>query len=203
MIGDYKSAGGLDGPNIAECSRPSTRKTKLKEKNIMKKNSNIMSLVTAAMIAALYVVLSFAINAFGLASGAIQVRVSEALTILPYFTASAIPGLAIGCLLFNLLSGAAILDVIFGTAATLLGAVGSYFIGKAAKKAAWMKFLVPLPPILANAFIVPWVLKTAYGLSDAYWYLVATVGIGEVISCGVLGMVLLFALMPIRNILFK
>ncbi len=169
----------------------------------MKRTSNIMSLVTAAMIAALYVVLSFAISAFGLASGAIQIRVSEALTILPYFTVSAIPGLAIGCLLFNLLSGAAILDVIFGTLATLLGAVLSYFVGMAAKKLSWMKFLVPIPPILSNAFIVPWVLKTAYGLTDAYWYLVATVGIGEIISCGVLGMVLLYALMPIRNVLFK
>ncbi|MBP3568669.1 MAG: QueT transporter family protein [Lachnospiraceae bacterium] len=169
----------------------------------MKKTSNIMSLVTAAMIAALYVVLSFAIAAFGLASGAIQVRVSEALTILPYFTASAIPGLTIGCLLFNLLSGAAILDVIFGTVATLIGAIVSYIIGKAAKRISWMKFLVPVPPILANAFIVPWVLKTAYGLEDAYWYLVATVGLGEIISCGVLGMVLLFALMPLRNALFK
>ena len=169
----------------------------------MKRTSNIMSLVTAAMIAALYVVLSFAINAFGLASGAIQVRVSEALTILPYFTSSAIPGLAIGCLLFNLLSGAAILDIIFGTLATLLGAVASYFLGKTAKKISWMKYLVPVPPILANAFIVPWVLKTAYGLEDAYWYLFATVGIGEVISCGLLGIVLMYALMPIRNVLFK
>ena len=169
----------------------------------MKKNSNIMSLVTAAMIAALYVVLSFAISAFGLASGAIQVRVSEALTILPYFTAAAIPGLTIGCLLFNLLSGAAVLDVIFGSIATLLGAVGSYFIGKSAKKISRLKFLVPIPPILANAFIIPWVLKTAYGLTDAYWYLVATVGIGEVISCGLLGMVLMTALMPVRNLLFR
>ena len=168
----------------------------------MKRNQNVISLVTAAMIAALYVVLSFAINAFGLASGAIQVRVSEALTILPYFTAFAIPGLTIGCLLFNLLSGAAILDVIFGTAATLLGSIGSFLLGKAARKAKWMKFLVPVPPILANAFIVPWVLKTAYGLTDAYWYLVATVGIGEVISCGVLGMVLMFALMPLKRNLF-
>lgn len=169
----------------------------------MKKTSNVMSLVTAAMIAALYVVLSFAISAFGLASGAIQIRVSEALTILPYFTASAIPGVTIGCLLFNLLSGAAILDVIFGTIATLIGAIASYFIGKAAKKVTWMKFLVPVPPILANAFIVPWVLKTAYGFEDAYWYLAATVGIGEVISCGVLGMLLLFALQPMRKYLFK
>lgn len=169
----------------------------------MKRTSNIMPLATAAMIAALYVVLSFAINAFGLASGAIQVRVSEALTILPYFTTSAIPGLTIGCLLFNLLSGAAILDVIFGPLATLLGAVGSYFLGKLVKKSERMKILVAIPPILANAFIVPWVLKTAYGFTEAYWYLFATVGIGEVISCGVLGMALLYALMPIRHVLFK
>ena len=168
----------------------------------MKKKTNIMSLVTAAMIAALYVVLSFAINAFGLASGAIQVRVSEALTILPYFTPAAIPGLTIGCLLFNLLSGAAILDIVFGTLATLLGAIVSYFLGKAAQKISWMKFLVPVPPILSNAFIVPWVLKTAYGLEDAYWYLAVTVGIGEIISCGVLGMVLLYALLPLKNTLF-
>lgn len=169
----------------------------------MKRTSNIMPLAVSSMIAALYVVLSFASNAFGLASGAIQVRVSEALTILPYFTISAIPGLTIGCLLFNLLSGAAILDVIFGALATLVGAICSYFLGKTAKKSGWMKYLVPVPPILANAFIVPWVLRTAYGLKDAYWYLFATVGIGEVISCGVLGMVLMCALMPIRHVLFR
>lgn len=168
----------------------------------MKRTSNILPLATASMIAALYVVLSFAINAFGLASGAVQVRVSEALTILPYFTASAIPGLTIGCLLFNLLSGAAILDVIFGTFATLLGAVGSFYIGKAAQRFRWVKYLVPVPPILANSFIIPWILKTAYGMKDAYGYLIATVGIGEIISCGLLGMVLIFALMPIRNVLF-
>ena len=169
----------------------------------MKKKSNIMSLVTAAMIAALYVVLSFVSNAFGLASGAIQIRISEALTILPYFTASAIPGVTIGCILFNLLSGAALLDVIFGGLASLIGAVGSWLIGKTARKFSWMKYLVAVPPVLANAFIVPWVLKTAYGLTDAYWYLVLTVGIGEIISCGILGMLLMTALMPIRNVLFK
>lgn len=168
----------------------------------MKKKNNVTSLVTAAMIAALYVVLSFAIRAFGLDSGAIQVRISEALTVLPYFTAASIPGLAIGCLLFNLLSGAAILDIIFGSIASLLGGIGSYLIAKPAKKIKWLKFLVPAPPILANAFIVPWVLKTAYGLEDAYWYLVLTVGIGELISCGIFGMVLLHALLPFRNLLF-
>lgn len=167
------------------------------------KQQTSKSLVLSAMIAALYVVLSFLSHAFGLASGAIQIRISEALTILPFFTPAAIPGLAIGCLLFNLLSGAAILDVIFGTIATLLGAILTYFIGKHAKKIKWMRFFLPIPPILSNAFIVPWVLKTAYGLSDAYWYLVLTVGLGELISCGVLGIILLFALLPIQQQLFK
>ena len=169
----------------------------------MKKQSNIMLLVTAAMIAALYVVLSFVSNVFGLASGAIQIRISEALTILPYFTVAAIPGVTIGCILFNLLSGAALLDVLFGGVASLIGAVSSWLIGKAAKKINWMKYLVPIPPILANAFIVPWVLKTAYGLTDAYWYLFITVGIGEIISCGILGILLMTALTPLRNVLFK
>ena len=91
----------------------------------------------------------------------------------------------------------------FGTIATFLGALLTYFIGKLAKKIKWMRFLLPLPPILSNAFIIPWVLKTAYGLSDAYWYLTLTVGLGEVISCGVLGMILFFALLPIQQQLFK
>ena len=94
-------------------------------------------------------------------------------------------------------------SVIFGGLASLIGAVISWFIGKTARKFSWMKYLVAVPPVLANAFIVPWVLKTAYGLTDAYWYLVLTVGIGEIISCGVLGIVLMTALMPIRNVLFK
>ena len=169
----------------------------------MKHQTTSNSLVLSAMIAALYVVLSFVSNAFGLASGAIQIRISEALTILPFFTPAAIPGVTIGCLLFNLLSGAAILDVIFGAIATLLGALLTYVIGKQAKKIKWMRFLLPIPPILSNAFIVPWVLKTAYGLSDAYWYLFFTVGLGEVISCGVLGMILLFALIPVQKTLFN
>lgn len=167
------------------------------------KHQTSKSLVFSAMIAALYVVLSFLSNAFGLASGAIQIRISEALTVLPYFTPAAILGVSIGCFLFNLLSGAAILDIIFGTIATLLGTLLTYFIGTWAKKIKWMRFLLPIPPILSNALIVPWVLKTAYGLSDAYWYLSFTVGFGEVISCGVLGMILFFAVLPMQRHLFK
>ena len=85
------------------------------------RNKKVLFLTQAAVIAAIYVVLTIFISAFNLASGAIQVRISEALTILPFFTPAAIPGLAIGCLLSNLLTGAAVYDVVFGSLATLLG----------------------------------------------------------------------------------
>lgn len=152
-------------------------------------------LTQAAMIAALYVVLTLAINAFGLASGAIQVRVSEALTILPYFTPAAIPGLFIGCLLSNTITGCALFDIIFGSIATLLGAVGTYLLRR-------HKWLAPVPPIIANTIIVPFVLSYVYGTPGTIPYLMLTVGIGEVLSCGVLGMVLLFALNKYRTTLF-
>jgi len=151
-------------------------------------------LTQAAMIAALYVVLTLAINAFGLASGAIQVRVSEALTILPYFTPAAIPGLFIGCLLSNTITGCALFDIIFGSIATLLGAVGTYLLRR-------HKWLAPVSPI-ANTIIVPFVLSYVYGTPGTIPYLMLTVGIGEVLSCGVLGMVLLFALNKYRTTLF-
>lgn len=165
----------------------------------MKKKSNVTVMVTAAMIAALYVVLSYISQAFGLASGAVQVRISEVLTILPAFTASAIPGLAIGCFLFNLLSGCMLMDVIVGSIATLLGAIGTYYIGRILKKHALLAYLLPVPPIAANVLLIPPVLRFVYHLQDAYWYLLVTVGVGEVISCGILGMILYFAMKPFRN----
>ena len=88
-----------------------------------KTGAGVLYIAQAGAIAAIYVVLTMAINVFNLASGAIQVRISEALCILPYFTSAAIPGLSIGCLLANLLTGAPIWDVIFGTLATLIGTI--------------------------------------------------------------------------------
>lgn len=150
----------------------------------------------AAMIAALYVVLTLLANAFGLANYAIQVRFSEALTILPVFTPTAIPGLFAGCMISNILTGALPLDVIFGSLATLIGAVGTYFLRK-------YKWLAPLPPILANIMIVPMVLTYVYQFEGSLPYFALTVGIGEFISCGVLGMSLLFALEKYKKDLFK
>ncbi|MBO5487616.1 MAG: QueT transporter family protein, partial [Eubacterium sp.] len=88
-----------------------------------KESNKVLLLVQAAMIAALYIVLTFIANALGLASQAIQIRFSEALTILPYFTPAAIPGLFVGCLLSNILTGCALPDIIFGSLATLIGAL--------------------------------------------------------------------------------
>ena len=149
---------------------------------------DMKDLTMAGLIAALYVLLTFFAQMLGLASGVIQLRISEALTILPVFTAAAIPGLTIGCLLANFMTGCAVWDVVFGSLATFLGAVGTRFIGRR------VPVLGPVFPILANCIIVPPVLMYVYGAEQAYWFLVVTVGIGEVLSCGLLGWMLYKAL---------
>lgn len=159
-------------------------------------NKKTLYLVHAAVIAALYVVLTFLANALGLSSGVIQVRFSEALTILPFFTPAAIPGLFAGCILANLLTGCMPLDVLFGSLATLLGALGTWFLPKSSK------LLAPLPPIIANTLIVPFVLAYVYQFEGSIPYFMLTVGIGEVISCGVLGLILLNVLQRYRKYLF-
>ncbi len=167
------------------------------------RNKKVLMITQGAIIAALYVVLTMIANAMGLASHAIQVRFSEALCILPFFTMAAIPGLTIGCLISNLLTGAMVWDVLFGSLATLLGAIGTYLLRK-------NKMLMMLPPIIANTVIVPFVLRYGYGFTwmfqDVEWsipYFALTVGIGEFISVCGLGGVLLNALLPYKNIIFK
>ena len=141
------------------------------------------SLCTSAIIADLYVGLTYLCGMLGLSSGAVQLRFSEALCVLPAFTVHGIGGLFIGCLLSNLLVGGVVLDVIFGSLATLLGAVGTYLIGKR------NPVLAVIPPIIANTAIIPFVLSYAYGAEESIWFLFLTVGIGEVLSAGVLGYV--------------
>ncbi len=144
------------------------------------KKISAKSICMAGIIAALYVVLTTIATALGLSSGAIQVRFSEALCILACFTPYAIPGLFIGCIISNVLAGAIIWDVVFGSIATLIGGIGTYLLRK-------NRYLAAIPPIVANMIIVPLVLIYAYHLEDAFWFLVVTVGIGEVISIGILG----------------
>ena len=149
----------------------------------------------AALIAALYTVLTMIAAGFDLASGAIQVRFSEALTIMPFFTPAAIPGLTLGCLLSNILTGCALPDIIFGTLATLLGALGSYALRS-------NRFLCAIPPIVSNALIIPFILTYAYHIPGGIPLFMLTVGTGELISCMGLGQILLQALLPFRRRLF-
>ena len=153
-----------------------------------------VQLTQAAIIAALYIVLTFIANALGLANFAVQVRFSESLTILPYFTKAAIPGLFIGCLLSNILTGCALPDIIFGSLATLVGAVITYALRK-------YKWAASLGPTISNAVIIPFVLLYAYGIKPL-WFSFVTITAGEIISCGLLGMLLLFSLEKYRRILF-
>lgn len=159
------------------------------------KNKKVMFVTQAAMIAAIYVVLGVVFAAFG--SKAIQVRLAEALTILPVFTGAAIPGLFVGCLLSNVLAGSILPDVIFGSLATFIGAAGTYKFGKI------HPILGTLPPILANTIIVPFVLRYGYGEPFPIPYMMMTVGVGEIISCGVLGMIVYVALKPMKARIFR
>ncbi|MDO4564543.1 MAG: QueT transporter family protein [Clostridia bacterium] len=160
----------------------------------MKRHGLLMT-IQGALIAALYIALTYLSAALGLASGPVQVRFSEALTILPFFTPSAIGGLFVGCLLSNLLTGCALYDILFGSLATVIGAVGTYLLRK-------RKWLAPLPPILANTLILPFILSYVYEFPGGVPYFMLTVGVGELISCGLLGMLLLFALLPHKNTIF-
>ncbi len=148
----------------------------------MKKD--IRHLTTGAMIAALYAVITLISHILGLDSGMVQIRLSEALTVLPVFTPAAIPGLFVGCMLANLLSGCAVWDIVFGSVATLLGAIGTRLFAKKRHR------LAPVFPIITNTVIVPIILKTVYGLENAYILICAAVFAGELISCGILGLML-------------
>ncbi len=158
------------------------------------RDKKVLFITQAAMIAAIYVVVTVVFSAFSF--GEVQVRISEALTILPMFTPAAIPGLFIGCIIGNAMGGAIVLDVVFGSIATLVGAVGSWALRR-------HKYLVVLPPIVMNLLIVPFVLRYGYGVPLPIPLMMLTVGLGEVISCGVLGYVLMFALDKVKHVIFK
>lgn len=160
-----------------------------------KEKKMVYLLSYGAAIAAVYTVLTlvFAPVSFG----PVQFRISELLCILPFFTPAAVPGLFVGCLLSNILCGAAGLDIVFGSLATLIGAVGSLYLGKI------NKWLVCLPPILSNTIIIPWVLRFAYGSTDLIPVAMATVGIGEILAIGVLGNLLMVTLERYRHLIFN
>lgn len=151
-------------------------------------------MVQGAVIAAIYVVLTMIFQPISF--GPIQFRISEALCVLPYFTPAAVPGVFIGCLISNMLGGSVIMDVVFGSFATLIGAIGSRLLRE-------NRYLVSLPPILSNVIIIPWVLKYAYGAEDMIWFMMITVGIGEILAIGVLGQLLITALDKYKIVIFQ
>ena len=159
------------------------------------KNKNVAFMTQAAMIAAIYVVLTSVFAPFSF--GEVQIRIAEALTILPVFTPAAIPGLFVGCIVGNILGGAILPDIIFGSIATLIGAFFTYQLRNKSR------FLAPLPPIIANTVIVPFVLRYGYGVALPIPFMMLTVGVGEVVGCGVLGLVLYTALNRYKNVIFK
>ncbi len=159
-------------------------------------------LTTAAAVAALYTVLSFASSFIPTVGGVFQFRVSEALTILPYFTPAAIPGLFIGCLLSNLITGALPYDLIFGSLATLIGAIGTYALRRLSENTSHFSqnglplgaWLAPLPPIAANTIIMPFVIAKISEMPESIPLFAFSVFIGEIVCCGGLGLLLLAAL---------
>ncbi len=163
----------------------------------------IRRMAEGAIIAALYVALTWASNLIGLANGAVQVRLSEALCVLGFFTPAAVPGLFVGCLLANLTMAAPLWDIIGGSMATLLGVLGGWALGVAARQLLTnghrlggnlLKVLIPLPTVLANTVIIPLVLVYAYGMEGALPLFMLSVGLGEIVSAWFLGLVLLLAL---------
>ena len=177
------------------CSRPSTRKTKLKEIiEYEEKGMSVKFITQAAVIAAIYVVLVVIFNYISFRTSAVQELRRHSQYCLTLHLQQSL-GLFVGCIIANILGGAIVWDVVFGSIATLIGAIGTYLLRK-------HKWLAPVPPIVANTIIVPFVLKFAYGSEGMFAMFFVTVGAGEIIVCGIIGMILLYALTPVRHVIF-
>lgn len=155
--------------------------------------TTVRAITRGAAVAALYTALTLVSALFGLSSGVIQLRLSESLCLLPLVMPEAIPGLYVGCMISNLITGCAVWDIIFGSLATLIGA----YLGRLLYlKLSVHPCVATLPTVLANAVIVPFVLMLAYGAEGTYLYFFVTVGIGELISATFIGTVVYNKLTP-------
>lgn len=156
----------------------------------MWKKRNVRFLAEAAVIAAIYAAVSIIFAP--ISSGPVQVRISEALTVLPVFTPAAIPGLFVGCIVANIVTGNGPVDVIFGSLATLIAAFLSYKMPK--------RFLVPLPPIIINAIVVGIILN--YVLEAPLFASMLYVGAGQAVACYGLGYPLMIQLEKYKDKIF-
>ena len=163
---------------------------------MQKNKKHIRLLCEAALIAAIYVILTYLCAAFGMSSGAIQLRLSEALCVLAIFTPAAVPGVALGCFMANLLTGCALWDIVFGSLASLVGMLGC----RALKK---HPYLAPVPYAFANMMVIPFVVKLVYGAPEALYFIFLTVGIGEIISVFAVGIPLYLVLKKHSYTIFK
>ena len=165
----------------------------MKEEYVLEKKikSSVLYITQSAATAAIYVVLTVLFQPVSF--GAVQLRVSEMLIVLPMFTSAAVPGLFIGCFFANILGGAVFWDVVFGSMATLIGAYFSYMLRN-------NRWLVPIPAVLSNALTVPFILKFAYGVDVPLPLLILYITAGEFISCYICGEILISAIQKHSNI---
>ena len=162
--------------------------------------AGLLKLVRGAAVAALYALFTLAIAP--ISSGLMQLRLSEGLCVLPYFAPEMAIGLFVGCAAANMLTGAMWFDVVFGSLATLIGAIGTFALRKLGKNTsrtlpggmplgAW---LAPLPPIAANTIIMPFVIAKISEMPESIPLFAFSVFVGEIVCCGGLGLLLLAAL---------
>lgn len=141
-------------------------------------------LTQAAMIAAIYAILTYVCAIF--AQGAFQLRIGEAMMILPFFTPAAIPGLFLGYLIGYFLLGS-LWDAIFGGLAALVAAITVYLIGRYLGKYRFARYLASVPPIVTTAIVMPVVLMYVYNSTEVYWLLLAMCVSGESLTCFLCG----------------
>ena len=159
------------------------------------KTNKVQFMTQAAMIAAIYVVLCVVFQP--ISYGPIQTRIAEALTVLPFFTPAAVPGRFVGCLIANALGGGIILDVLAGSVATLIAAFATYALRNKSR------YLASVPPVVANALIIPWVLKNGSGETLPIPFMMGTVALGEILTATIVGTILLVVLDRYRTAIFK
>ena len=145
------------------------------------KNKTTKYLLQGAVIAAVYAVLTIVLAP--ISYGPMQVRISEALTVLPVFTPAAVPGLFVGCFVANMVGPYGAVDMICGSAATLIAALLTYKL----KDKTW---LAPLPPVVLNGIIIGGMLHFAYGVPNLPACMV-WVAVGEAIACYAIGLPLI------------